>query len=634
MKICNVKSIITNKFKDAVKNNFITGKLYRLHKSIKTRRDINSEKYKMTNILLTLLFPIFIVCMAELNQNKYPSKFILFVAERPNVMLFNVIVAFMIFAALYFILRRGWRAVFVQSALYMTLSTTELFKYNTNGNHLTMQDLSLAKSLQSITSFAYIKITAVLIIYILICLIYIGAVFWFNPKIKMRWFKAIVPAVCCAGACASIMVVPSFGNKVYALFDIDTSSAKNTFILNEKFNNNGFLAFFMQDSTETIENELKVPENYNKTSIDNYLDESDEETTEKEYTDNEVQPNVVIIMSESYADFRVFDELGVSDDYYKGFDAVCNDKGAYSGYAIVPTYASYTVRTEFELMMGLPVKSMNDADMPQKLLFDRKQTTIPSYYKAAGYNTAYVHPYLSTFYGRDHIYSNYSFDKMIFEDDFTVNENYYGNYIDDATVYNQIEDLMKDSDKPMYIHATTMQNHQPYDQGAHPDDQFANYLDQIKHTGECLENLMNELKDFDEPTIVFYIGDHFPSLRGDDSVYTELGITSENCSTLYEQHYVIWSNFDADYSNIPNEKFSTFYMPYELMQIAGIKGDNFTSEMLDKIKTRPVYSTNYQPDSLPDDELDMLTYDRTLGSQLSDNPLSVLYPDETNTTEK
>ena len=169
MKICNFKSIIPNKFKDAVKNNFITGKIYRLHKRINTRRNLNSEKYKMTNIILTLLFPLFIVCMAELNQNKYPSKFILFVAERPNVMLFNVIVAFMIFAALYFILRRGWRAVFVQSVLYMTLSTTELFKYNTNGNHLTMQDLSLAKSLQSITSFAYIKITAVLIIYILIC---------------------------------------------------------------------------------------------------------------------------------------------------------------------------------------------------------------------------------------------------------------------------------------------------------------------------------------------------------------------------------------------------------------------------------------------------------------------------------
>ena len=61
------------------------------------------------------------------------------------------------------------------------------------------------------------------VIYILICLIYIGAVFWFNPKIKMKWFKSIVPAVCCAGVCASIMVVPSFGNKVYAIFDIDTS---------------------------------------------------------------------------------------------------------------------------------------------------------------------------------------------------------------------------------------------------------------------------------------------------------------------------------------------------------------------------------------------------------------------------
>lgn len=626
---------IVKKCKSALKRNFMTGKIIDFRNNVRNRRDINSETYKMTNILLTLLFPVFIVCMAELNQNKYPSKFILFVAERPSVMLFNIIVSFLIFAALYFILRRGWRAIFVQSAIYMTLSTTELFKYNTNGNHLTLQDLSLAKSLQSITSFAYIKITAVLIVYIIICLAYIVAAFWFNPKIKMKWFKAVVPAVCCAGACFSIMFVPSFGNKVYALFDIDTSSSKNTFILNEKFNNNGFLAFFMQDSTETIENKLTEPENYNEESIDEYLDEDNSENDSENSSekDADVQPNVVVIMSESYADFRVFDELDVSYEYYKGFDAVCNDNGAYSSYAIVPTYASYTCRTEFELMFGLPVKSMNDADMPQKLLLDRKQTTIPSYYKATGYNTAYIHPYLSTFYGRDEIYSNYSFDKMIFEDDFTVDVDYYGNYIDDATVYNQIEELIKDSDEPMYIHTTTMQNHQPYNYGTHGDDQFANYLDLIKHTGDCLENLMNDLKEIDEPTIVFYIGDHFPSLRGEDSVYSELGITSENCSTLYEQHYVIWSNYDVDYSDIPDEKFSVFYMPYKLMQMAGISGDSFTDEMLDKMETCPLYSTNYQPDSAADSELDMLTYDRTLGSQMSDNPLAVLYPEEITETK-
>ena len=32
----------------------------------------------MTNRLLLILYPIFIVCMAELNQDKYPSKLVLF----------------------------------------------------------------------------------------------------------------------------------------------------------------------------------------------------------------------------------------------------------------------------------------------------------------------------------------------------------------------------------------------------------------------------------------------------------------------------------------------------------------------------------------------------------------------------
>ena len=38
-----------------------------------SKREENSGKYKMTNLILTILFPFFIVCMAEINQDKYPS---------------------------------------------------------------------------------------------------------------------------------------------------------------------------------------------------------------------------------------------------------------------------------------------------------------------------------------------------------------------------------------------------------------------------------------------------------------------------------------------------------------------------------------------------------------------------------
>jgi phosphoglycerol transferase MdoB-like AlkP superfamily enzyme len=606
-----------------IKNNWLFEKVSVFFTKLGEKRKNNSEKYKKTNWFMMLFFPIFIVCMAEINQSESPLAFFQFVASSPLIMLFNIIISAIIFTALNLLIHRGWLSMLIQSFGYMILSITELFKYNTNGNHLTVTDFSLAKSLESLASFAYIKITVMLIVYVALILIYIALAFWFNPKIRLKWTRSIISSACGFALCLSVVVFPTFGNTVYAIFGIDTSTSKNTFILNEKFENNGLLAFFLQDSTETLENKLSVPDNYCAEAVDTYLEEA---TTEPKESSTTEKPNVIVIMSESYADFRVFDELDIDDDIYSGFDAVANDENAYSGYSIVPTYASYTVRTEFELLFGLPVKSMNDANMPQRLLLDRKQTTIPAYYKSFGYNTAYVHPYQSTFYGREYIYSNYSFDDMIFIDDFDAENDSYGNYIDDSVVFDKLENLIEDSDEPMFIHTTTMQNHQPYDQGDDPDDQFTNYLNQIKHTSDSLETFVNDLKDIDEPTIVLYIGDHFPSLRGEDSVYNQLGITSKNCSTLYEQHYILWSNYDVDYSVVPDEKFSVFYMPYIMMQLADIGGDDFINTMIDKMQTTPVYSTNYDPDGESDEELDMLTYDRVLGEQISDNPLSELYP--------
>ena len=136
---------------------------------------------------------------------------------------------------------------------------------------------------------------------------------------------------------------------------------------------------------------------------------------------------------------------------------------------------------------------------------------------------------------------------MIFHDDqsgtteFTVPFEQYGTYVDDSTVFNQILEEINTSDKPIYLHTTTMQNHQPYNQGEDPDDEFGNYLQWIQHTNEGLDDFLTQLKDIDEPTLVFFVGDHFPSLRGETSVYNQLGLTGENCSPLYEQKYFFWS---------------------------------------------------------------------------------------------
>ena len=574
-------------------------------------REKNSEKYKMTNLFLMFFFPVFIVSMAEINQSKTVSKFILFLVEKPTVMLFDVLLAGIIFCGLLFIFKKGWIAVTVQSVVYFTLSIVELFKYNTNGNHLILSEMKLFRSVKSLTSFAYIKITPVLVIYTLIVMAYIAAVFVFNPKLKMKMAKRIVPAAACVVSCTVFFAVPSVADPVYSLFEVDSTAANNVFRLNQKFENNSFLAFIVQTFSETISNKIVKPESYSADTIDDLLDVE----VEKETDDDFIKPNVIVVMSEAFADFRKFDELNLDTDAYDSYDEVAEE--GFKGTAIVPTFASFTVRTEFELLFGLPVKSLNDPNMPQRMLLDREQPTIVQCYDDLGYSTAYVHPFLSSFYSRSRVYSNFGFDTMIFDDSFTVPVEYEGTYISDETVFNQIEKLIKETDKPLYVHTTTMQNHQPYSDGDNTDEELANYLSKIKITSDALKKFTEHLSEIDEPTVVLMVGDHFPSFKAENSAYDKININADNCSSVYEQSYVVWSNYITDYSSMPDEKISTFYLPYVMYNLIDAPKDTFIQAMTDKMQTLPIYSTQYDSDIRHDEELDVLTYDRILGDNIS-----------------
>lgn len=589
-------------------------------------REKNSDKYKTLNIILLVLFPIFIVCMAEINQFKFVSSFAQFAACRPSVLIFNFIAAGLIFSLLLAIFRKGWIAVAIHSFVYMALSITELFKYGTNGNHLILSDMKLFKSVKSLKSFAYIKITPSLVIYCLIVIAFVALVFHFNPKLpKQKGVKRFVTAAVCSVVSICMIVVPSFYTPVYNFFKLDTTAANNAFLLNEKFDNNSFLAFLVETASESFENRIVEPDNYTEEYIEEIIDE---EHIAVDNFNNGLKPNVIVVMSESYADFRVFEELGVDDSYYEGFDKACAE--GKSGIAITPTYASYTVRSEFELLFGLPVRGLNTPNMPQRELADREQPAFAQYYKNWGYKTAYVHPFQSSFYNRTNIYSDFGFDQMIFHDDidnvtdFTVPVEHYGTYVDDNTIFNQLLELVNTTDEPMYIHTTTMQNHQPYDQGEDPNDEIGNYLQWVQHTNEGLTIFLDELKKLDEPTLVFFVGDHFPSLRGETSVYNQLNITGENCSTLYEQKYFFWSNYGADFSTVPEEKFSFFYVPYIIADIIDAPHDAFIKSMDEYLDKLPVYSTDYNDGTPDNEELDVLTYDRVIGDVMSPCPI----PDE------
>ncbi len=598
-------------------------------KRMNEKREANSGKYSRLGMILLVLFPVFITFMAEINQAKYVIPFFEFCGERPMVVLFDIVIASVIFIFLLAVFQCGWFAVLVQSIVYIALSTTELFKYGTNGNHLILSDMKLVKSVKSLTSFAYIKITPRLIIYYLIVITFIVITFSINPKVKNKPIQRIITVGLCIIPCTALIVIPKFYTPVYDFFNVDTTSATNTFLLNEKFGQNRLLAFLVQTASESYANRLVIPEDYSEEYIEEIMDIPVD--TADDFHGGQ-KPNVIVVMSESFADFRAFEELNVPDEPYKYFDKAASE--GKSGTVITPTYASWTVRSEFELLFGLPVRGLNTPNMPQRELAEREQPALAQYYKSWGYNTIYLHPFQSGFYSRSRIYSFFGFEKMIFHDDidnvtdFTVPVDHFGTYVDDSTVFNQIISELKSSKKPVYLHTTTMQNHQPYNQGENPDDEFGNYLTWIQHTNEGLDNFLAQLKKLDEPTLVFFVGDHFPSLRGETSVYNQLGISGDDCEKLYQQKYFFWSNYDADYSVVPENEFSFFYVPYVILDIIDAPKDAFIEKMNEFMTEIPVYSAEYDSSVPKNEELDVITIDRVVESEYSPSPI----PEEELTT--
>ncbi|MBR6106561.1 MAG: LTA synthase family protein [Oscillospiraceae bacterium] len=584
------------------------GKLKRGYRRMQDFRMRNQERYHASNAVIGGLFPVFIVCMAELNQCVHISTFMRFFIHRPTVMLFDFLFAYLIYGLLVMLTNRIWAAAAVQGISYMTLSVVELFKYSTNGNHFKLVDLTVGtgfKSLKNLSSFAYIKITVPLVVYVLTAIAVLVFIFLRNPAFSKPLRERVLPALGFLTAGFLIICVPGVSHRIYNVFGVDTTASANAFSTNEKFERNGMLGFLVETTSERLGNLLEEPENYTQEHTLAAVTEKAKDAK------SDVKPNVIVIMSESLADFRRVESLHLQTDAYDVYDRVA--KRCHMLNVAVPTFASYTVRTEFELMFGLPVRSLQDTITPQREINVKEPSNMVSYYNSLGYETAYVHPFVETFYGRDTIYSTYGWDQMIFRDQFTVPVQEYGNgYVSDETVTDQIMALVKENDAPLYVHATTMQNHQPYDWI--PDKtELEVYLEGVRTSSIALERLVNELEEAGEPTVLLFIGDHFPSMRKEGNIYDAAGINSENCDILYEQPALIWSNFELQEEALPQDTVSAFYLTPTMIEAAGLPVDPFYATVLKQRETNPVYTSIFMEPDDRNETLDLLTYDRVVG---------------------
>ncbi len=300
------------------------------------------------------------------------------------------------------------------------------------------------------------------------------------------------------------------------------------------------------------------------------------------------QPNIIVIMNESFADLQTLGDLEVSQDYMPFFRSLTKD--TIKGYAYSSVFGGNTANSEFEFLTGNTLAFLPDNSVPYQLFLRSDVAGLTSTLRDQGYNTRLaLHPYYKTGYSRYKIYPLMGFQRFYTSDDFDIFTDTVNYHITDEADYEKLISLYEsrsDKDSPFYLFNVTMQNHGSYDgslyetgddikiEGSLADQSWATeYLNMIKMSDEALEGLINYFKKIDEPTVIVFFGDHQPDLE--DEFYEQLLGTSldslegESLEQLYKVPFLIWANYDIEEQTI--EKTSLNYLSTYLADVAGLE---------------------------------------------------------------
>jgi phosphoglycerol transferase MdoB-like AlkP superfamily enzyme len=373
----------------------------------------------------------------------------------------------------------------------------------------------------------------------------------------------------------------------------------NLFTQWASYRDNGFVVSFLQN-TQYIS--IKKPTGYDSDKLESELEPylEEQETSEK-------QPNIIVIMNESFSDLSVLHEFETSEDYMPFIHSLQNSDEAITGNLYVSVCGGNTANTEFEFLTGDTMAFLPSGSVAyQQYISDNLPSWVTSLANQ-GYQTVAMHPYNATGWNRNKVYPYLGFETSYFKNDFT-NAKILRKYISDESLYDKVIDVYDNKeDSPLFLFAVTMQNHGGYSQlydnfpisvtltdiKNHPGTE--NYLSLVKESDRAFEELVDYFRTVDEDTIIVMFGDHQPNDYVANCIARLTG-TADDDKTLEEQQnrylvpFVIWANYDIEASH--DITTSANYLNLLVSQTAGIELSDYQQYLLTLQEEFPVITAN------------------------------------------
>jgi hypothetical protein len=244
-------------------------------------------------------------------------------------------------------------------------------------------------------------------------------------------------------------------------------------------------------------------------------------------------PHLVVVQSESFFDARRA-HSAIHPDVYAWLDRVGKESQAY-GTVDVPAWGANTVRSEFAFLSGLRPEQLGVHRFNPYRRLDKVES-LAHVLKQAGYRTVCVHPYIASFYGRNHILPKLGFDDFIDISAFGP-QSFSGPYVGDVALAEKVAELLGTAAEPLFVFVITMENHGPLHlEKVVPGDiealytkppptgfdDLTIYLRHIRNAGRMQERLCAAMQALPRTGILCWYGDHVPILP---QVYRHAGFS-------------------------------------------------------------------------------------------------------------
>lgn len=323
----------------------------------------------------------------------------------------------------------------------------------------------------------------------------------------------------------------------------------------------GFIAGIYGD---LLENRLFEPKDYNEEEVNIQLSNPVNNADDEFGT-----PNIIVVFAESFFDINQIEEIQFDKNVTENYQKLKKEGMLIN--MISPSYGGVSGNVEYEFLTGANLMFFKKAYIPSMQLYRNdsyyNRPSIINELNNNGYKTKMVNYTAATSFRVNKLYDYLGVDEKEFHTNLD-DENIKGYYASDRFVIdNTIKELQnKSSSEKLFYMTISMQSHMPYlinkykeydirvSSSSLPKEMqitMLSYAQGIYDMDRELGRLYDYIKNYDEPTIIVFYGDHLPYLKtteGDNILdylkYFNTGDDILDCYRLYNTQALILANFE------------------------------------------------------------------------------------------